>query len=289
MSWHKEWYAIELTITEFTGICGEFIEALSVQSSDTKSTFKKVIRPMAIDIINKITLLKFRYETQLPKTALQKIKKLTEDDVPPVKDNISATDTTPAGVSHLSSMFRKFRAEFNYLTSDLEGIALRLTARAFTHLQRSIIADESIRDKWIEAFKNHETACEKLGSAHLLLHGIWSFKANSEGERTDLILGEPLRDKNLNEVYLTADGLVLTEWKLVKNNSKKKYEEALNQAGLYAKGSLASIELKGYRYLVIVSEDFLRDLPDDIEQEGIVYKYINIAVNPSTPSKQARA
>ena len=83
-----------------------------------------------------------------------------------------------------------------------------------------------------------ETHCEMLGAAHLLSHGIWGFKASAKGERTDLILGEPLTD--LSEVESTAEALVLTEWKVVRksNELQDKAEEALEQAKRYACGVL---------------------------------------------------
>lgn len=242
---------------------------------------------MAGEITERIHILGQRYSSQLPATALKRIEDL--QDLHFDSGYASAAQKDPTAVAHFSSKLQKFRSDFNYLTSDLEGTALRLTARAFLHLQRSIVADHSLREKWKGARAQHEMACEKLGAVHLLQHGIWSFKVDSAGERTDLILGEALTDQALGDVYLSAEGLVLTEWKLAtQSNSKRKYQEALTQAERYARGSLAAIELKSYRYLVIVSEDFLKDVPSDIEKEGIFYKYINIAVDPSSPSTQAR-
>ena len=64
-------------------------------------------------------------------------------------------------------------------------MALRITERAFAHLQRSIIADDEIRKKWLSAFSDGETKCEKLGSVHLLSHGVWDLKLMlKRGERT---------------------------------------------------------------------------------------------------------
>lgn len=286
MSWHKEWNVIEESIYDLTHICRDFVSAMGENSSNSFNTVKDVILPMAEDIAERIRIFGERYRSQLPTTVLKLIDKLVEL-------NFESPFTSPDSridVAHFSSKLQKFRSDFNYLTSDLEGIAVRLTARAFIHLQRSIIADASIREKWKTAFKERETACEKLGAVHLLQHGIWSFKAESPGERTDLVLGEPLTDQKLGDVYLAAEGLVLTEWKIADQSNKKQkyYDEAFEQAKLYAQGSLAAIELKRYRYLVIVSQDYLNDVPSDRENDGIVYKYINIAVDPSTPSVQAR-
>lgn len=287
MSWHREWKAIEESISDLTDICRDFVSAMGVRSSDSLSTVKNIILPMAGEVAERIRVLGQRYSSQLPESALNRIKEL--EDLHFESGYVSGTQKEPTAVAHFSSKLQKFRSDFNYLTSDLEGVAVRLTARAFLHLQRSIVADASVREKWKVALAQNEMACEKLGAVHLLLHGIWSFKVDSIGERTDLVLGEPLNDKALGDVYLSAEGLVLTEWKTATQaNSKQKYHEAFAQAERYARGSLATIELKGYRYLVLVSEDILNDVPPDYEKDGIIYKYINIAVNPSPPSTHAR-
>jgi hypothetical protein len=89
-----------------------------------------------------------------------------------------------------------FRAEFDHLLLDTEAVGRSIVRRAFAHLQRSIVADSDFRQKWQKAFGGNETGCEKLGACHLLLHGIWAFKAYAEGERTDLVLGGRLSITN---------------------------------------------------------------------------------------------
>lgn len=289
MSWHREWKAIEQSISDLTDICRDFVSAMGVSNSDTSGTIESVILPMAEEITEQIKLLGQRYTSQLPATALERIddfKKLHCES-----GFASATEKKePTTVAHFASRLQKLRSDFNYLTSDLEGVAVRLTARAFVHLQRSIVADASVREKWKDALDHNELACEKLGAVHLLQHGIWSFKVDSAGERTDLVLGEPITDRELQDVYLTAEGLVLTEWKTATpSNCKKKCQEAFAQAERYGLGSLAAIELKRYRYLVIVSKELLQDVPhNEEEKDGVIYRYINIAVDPSTPSAYAR-
>jgi hypothetical protein len=156
--------------------------------------------------------------------------------------------------------------------------------RAFLHLQRSIVADPSVRERWKHAFDEEgEVACERLGAAHLLLFGIYSFKANAEGERTDIILGERL---SLSEVEKASEALVLTEWKMVsRDNLEKTAEHAFQQARRYSAGSLAGFELASRRYLVMVSERSLPMPPPRIE-DVVTYEYRNIAVDPRVPSRQ---
>jgi hypothetical protein len=176
------------------------------------------------------------------------------------------------------------RAAVDYHLQDFTALARRTSERAFLHLQRSIVADPSIKSKWYEAFQDGEVACEKLGACHLLLHGVWAFKAHSAGERTDLILGEPIRD--IVQVESVADALVLTEWKKITSarNINSIAESARKQATLYGTGSLAGIELATYRYIILVSEVQI-SCPPDIEEAGITYRHINVAVCPKSPSK----
>ena len=108
------------------------------------------------------------------------------------------------------TLLASFRSELNYQCCDIQSVSSRLTERAFVHLRRSIVVDATVRERWKKAFVAGERRCEKLGATHLLSHGIWAFKASAEGERTDLVLGEPLTD--LAQVQSTAEALVLTEW-----------------------------------------------------------------------------
>lgn len=63
----------------------------------------------------------------------------------------------------------------------------------------------------------------------------------------------------------------------------EKFEEALSQAAAYGSGSLAPIELRSYRYLVAISDDYLPHM-DDREADGVVYKHVNVAVAALRPS-----
>lgn len=85
-----------------------------------------------------------------------------------------------------------------------------------------------------------------------------------------------------------VEGLVLTEWKVANDavTAARKIEEARAQADLYNEGPLAGIELRGYRYLILVSPQKLI-LPADATSGEIVYRHVNIAVQPETPSKAA--
>ena len=181
-----------------------------------------------------------------------------------------------------------FKAEFEYLMADTEAVVQSLVLRAFTHLQGSIAADHDVQKRWEMAFDTGERTCERLGACHLLLHGIWSFKADAAGARTDLVLGE--QQGVWERAERTAEGLVLTEWKLVRNQKEVaiKAEEARGQARRYTTTPFGGFELASRRYLILVSKDRL-DTPPDVRDDDVTYEHVNIAVAPKVPSVDARS
>ncbi len=178
-------------------------------------------------------------------------------------------------------------SQISYLLSDNKQAIRNLTERAFLHLQRTIAVQESARKEWTNAFSKGETACEGLGANHLLLFGILAFKINAAGARTDLVFQEPIKT---SDVSRSAEGLVLTEWKVVKEEAEtdRKAQEAIEQTKLYTDSALAGIELRNYRYIVLVSANQLLALPEDQIGDNVTYRHINIAINPLTPSQAAR-
>ena len=293
MSWSKEWRSIEVCIEDLCTICNEHVAALKDDRSVGNSTvYSSIITPMATDIANRISSFGNRYRTQLSGDVIELLEDFTHETLPFINGFESENRSTnlPLKVTISSALLRRFRSDINYLTSDLTGSVLRLTARGFSHLQRSIVADQQCREKWIDAFNKDEMACEKLGAVHLLQHGIWAFKVDSIGGRTDLVLGEPVTTDLLTEASTTAEGLVLTEWKRANpdDDIDKKFQEAMEQAKQYSMGSLAGFELKSYRYLVAVTEKQAPRTPEDRESNGMIYKHINIAVDPDPPSTAAK-
>jgi hypothetical protein len=180
-----------------------------------------------------------------------------------------------------------FETEMTFTLSDAQVAIRTRSERAFSHLKRLIVVDSIIRERWIEALKSGEVACEKLGAVHLLWHGIWAFKVSAEGERTDLVYQETA--VGIAEGQRFADGLVLTEWKVAKtdNEAQKRFDEARIQAKRYAEGVLAGNELRAFRYLVVVSNNHIT-VPEDFEDEAVVYRHINIVTSPATPSQHSK-
>ena len=124
----------------------------------------------------------------------------------------------------------------------------------------------------------------KTWGRHLLLHGIWAFKVNTEGERTDLVFNDPILESS--SVERAAEALVLTEWKRVlsPNKTGEMAAKAREQAARYTVGALGGVELARYRFIVLVSKETLT-LPEDRLENEIVYRHINVAVDPRSPSK----
>ncbi|QDE81687.1 hypothetical protein [Myxococcus xanthus] len=249
---------------------------------------KRTIAKEILELYRLLAHFRVRFARHLPQEAAAALEEFVSAD-----GTLFTEKGFPSGSSRSPMrllLLSKVKAQVDYFLSDTQAQARRAVERAFTHLQRSIVADDGFRRKWGMAFEGTrgEEACEKLGSVHLLSHGIWAFKADAVGGKTDLILGRDVRDE---EAIRAADALVLTEWKLVRRgeDAQKKAMEAFDQAERYTRGALAGFELSSHRYLVLVSEDWLAHVPIVSATAGRIYEVRNIAVNPSPPSVAARA
>lgn len=201
-------------------------------------------------------------------------------------DWLSQTGGRPA-LHAMVVLLASIRSELDHLTNDHSAITRSHVLRAFQHLQRSLLVDDGLKERWLKASDKGETACEQLGGAHLLMHGVWAFKVDATGERTDLVLGTHLAVDQ--DVISSAHGLVLTEWKLVRegDSPEQKRDEAKYQAARYSEGSLAGFELESERYLVLVSKhEFQR--PADIVEGPTKYKVVALFLDRAKPSVTAR-
>jgi hypothetical protein len=160
----------------------------------------------------------------------------------------------------------------------------RLVDRAFLHLNRTLMVDDVVRERWKQAL-SFEPRCEQLGAVHLLSHGVFGFKADGGTGRTDLILGEPVRP---NEEIESVDAMVLTEWKVArKNDAIAKAYEGRAQAERYAALELAGFELRRHRYIVVVSAT-PEAIPLAETIGGVTYHFVNVAVERASPSVESR-
>jgi hypothetical protein len=203
-------------------------------------------------------------------------------------DGNGNTDMRRINVRTALVLLAALEGEVTYILRDGQEGIRSLTERAFEHLNRTIVVDEGVRAKWKDAYERHETACEALGGVHLLSHGIWAFKAKGPKAETDLVYQEPPTD--IGRIKRSSDGLVLTEWKrlTINDDPAKLFESARKQAELYVGGVLGGMELRKYRYAVLVTQNAV-SIPTDLEIGDVIYRHINVVVEPTVPSKQTQS
>lgn len=239
MGLRDDWKVISARIEGLVQAGHFYLECLRVNSSDTDAVAMRILMPEINEVLSLIKAFRDRYASNLTTAA----SKYLQDFIHTLETKFQNKLPDDVKVRGRITALASFRSGLTYHLSDHSVIAKRLTDRAFIHLQRCIVADETIRSRWKLAYDQGEPACEKLGAVHLLQHGIWAFKASGEGERTDLVMGEPLT--NLDEAEGAAESLVLTEWKLAHRDSEvhDKLAAAKSQASRYATGVLGGFEL----------------------------------------------
>ncbi len=190
LSFHKEWEGLAARIEGLQVATRLFFESIPVLGRDYHGVSKINLIPAAHEIFSDLRKFSKAYERILPARASEVLTKfLLEASRFESPNTIYGIEHVPGPMVALSV----FRTEFDRVIRDAPTRAKSLIIRAFSHLQRLIVANKSERQIWESAFKEGEPSCEKLGATHLLMHGIWAFKASAEGERTDLVLGGPLR------------------------------------------------------------------------------------------------
>lgn len=265
---------------------------LQSNSSDAYDSMK-IIAKQTSTCFKDIGKFKKDFEQQLPQEVLESLSTFVVEGESTFSNifnegNIggmgkdSRNQLIIAALMQLSSI----EADISYLLTDMQENIRKTVEVAFAHLNRQIVADETVRNKWKNGWDENkrEDFFESLGGLHLLGHKIWGFKANSEKERTDLILKEPINTQD--PLYRSADGLVLTEWKKVKIQKEAFdiIDEAKRQASRYRRGSLASLELANHCYLVMISENELEIKDKTFVHDGVTFRIINIVCFPRTPS-----
>jgi hypothetical protein len=283
MTYLDQWKALASRVRGLTQAGQLHADYLKVRSSDSFGR-AKALRQQSASILTALEAFRDRFRQSLPPAALAAVENFISQSASLIRNDVSNPDLREESTWAALVMLAALETEISFLLSDVQQSIRARSERAFAHLQRSIVADADIRAKWQAALKDGEVACEKLGAVHLLLHGIWAFKVDAAGERTDLVFQERARDIGDEERY--ADGLVLTEWKVAAagDRAENRFRDARSQAGRYARGSLAGNELTAYRYAIVVSSQHI-DTPGDLTENGVVYRHINIAVDPRSPSR----
>jgi len=284
MNWRDEWIALAGRIDGLLRAGEFFVLTLRISSEDPYRVADNHLGKQAREIVDGLSSFLASYSSAIPIGAVGALERFLQRYSAHIKDE--TVEGLPGLKLRLTAL-AALRAEIQYHLSDFEALAIKRAERAFLHLRQSIIADEELHRKWQSAFESGELACEKLGAAHLMLHGIWAFKVSAKGGRTDLVFGTAMLDSQT--VTQVADALVLTEWKLVRNVAQVERiaQTAREQIRQYSAGVLAGIELANYRYVVLVSEEQLPDL-EDVQVGSGKCRHINIPVSPLPPSKAAR-
>jgi hypothetical protein len=267
-------------------------EALQLHKTHSQDSFGRArhLRRKVEGTLGDLRSFRDRFQYALPPlaiTAIDSVLKTTGEKLSMASGQIGLPEIADEAVFTALFELSDFVGEMASILSDVQWPLRALSERAFEHLQRLIVVDEQYRAKWKAALEKDEPECEKLGAVHLLWHGIWAFKVNAEGGRTDLVYQQPTGELVKEQQY--ADGFVLTEWKIANTDAEAilKCQKAREQAKLYASGVLGGTELTAYRYIVVVSQRSVK-VPDPIKDRGVEYRHINIAVEPLSPSRQAR-
>lgn len=277
-----QWERIAIRIRGLSGATMALWEGAKLQGSDYYGLTNNWLIPSAKDLIAEIEAFLSSHDADLGPaalgsltTGLDRLRVLTSSNA---GGGIPLTAALLAGLMALES-------EVSFHLHDFDTSVRPAAERAFLHLQRSLVVDAEMQKRWLSAFDaTGETGCERLGGVHLLLHGIYAFKTSAEGERTDLVLGDQLSIDSVLRHSVSA--LVLTEWKVAHSAAEvlSKFQQAQKQARRYSKGILAGFELHHFRYLVLVSKDYL-PIPGDMLVEGVTYRHVNIAISPMSPSQ----
>lgn len=283
MTYLDQWKALSSRIRGLMEAGHLHAQYLAVRSSDSYGRGKR-LREQAERVLAALRAFRDSFHQVLPLPAVTAIDDFVARTSALINDTTGTPDSLQERVWAALVLLAAFETEMSFLLSDVQESIRFHSERAFSHLQRSIVVDDDLRAKWRKAFEDGEVACEKLGAVHLLLHGIWAFKVDAAGARTDLVFQEPAGD--FIEAQRYADGFVLTEWKKAAEDTQagQRFEEARLQARRYAQGPLGATELAGYRYVVVVSR-LQVETPDDLREVGIIYRHINVAVAPRTPSR----
>lgn len=287
MTWYEDWQSLAARI-EGLRTAVEFLAlTMQVKREDPVKIIDESIAPEFKTIIAYVQQIGKTYRDEIPPAALQALNRFVGGSWGQQVDNRNHGNTRIQPVSALVA----FRSEFEYLIRDVEIAKRNLVELAFEHLRRQLVVDEEILKKWQDAFRDHETHCERLGAVHLLSYGIWAFKISTTGAATDLVFPEPI-DRFRAISRRIARAHVLTEWKRVRSigNLVKDAKIAREQTQIYTAGVLGDLELKNTRYIVLVIDFNEPGSIDDVTAGAVVYKHIILSVKPAAPaSKQARS
>ncbi|MBS0471116.1 MAG: hypothetical protein JSR60_08600 [Proteobacteria bacterium] len=283
MNWIERWNSLSARIEGLLGAVNFIVQTMGIQHTFAPET-KHALLSEVDALLIEMRKLHEDEGNNMPKPAAQALAEFVANPIG-LRNNGGQEAVALQGLSPIFV----FRSRYSYLIRDSEIEGRNATELAFEHLNRVIAVNEEVRNAWKTGFEKGELACERLGSVHLLSHGIWAFKVQAKGAATDLVYNEPL-SQGATVLRRSSRAIVLTEWKVVRSGDRiyRAAEEARLQTKDYAAGILGDLELKRTRYIALVGERKLQT-PDDFESNGVTYRHIWIAVDPETPSVSARS
>ena len=261
--WEHEWGRIAVRIENLekaAGIAG---------AGNTYKGVPEMLCSQLSECVSQLEQFLATHSTIVPAAATQRFGDAVSKHS--LKDHANTIEHLRSRLAIVVSLVAELNWELTDPAIHLEGIA----ERAFLHLSRLLAADAAQSARWLDEFQKTqtaETACERLGATHLLLHGIYAFKVDA-GERTDLVLGNKLTwTKSLARA---VEGLVLTEWKVVRDEKDaEKIARTCTGSAVHAR-RLAGIALEAVRY---GSRDEKAFSHRRRGSEWVHYRHINIAV-----------
>jgi hypothetical protein len=278
--WTKEWTRLSRRIE--TWLAGA--EAMKLNPTDYYGMSEATLLPDAGAIENELEKMVNTFKGSAPELSVifsgrhPARVKLKHGSSPPVG---------AGGVQAWAMYLATIRGQIDHLAQDPEADYSARVERAVQHAQRLVVVDSDVNGKWAAAYADGETACERLGAVHLLWHGVWAFKANASGERTDLITNSILGNDQIDDAARGGSVLTLTEWKRVtaQLTVSQAAEQAKTQLKRYSGGSLAATELRRTCYAILVSV-LHETMPADADLgQGMRVRFVNLAVDPLPPSR----
>ena len=293
MSYRRDWVSLAARIQGHARVAAFLLESASEDPEDLHKAIGAEILPATTDTFRHLNDYLAEFRAALSPGIVKALdgfgarhKEFFEKDSS--KGSISSPAQNLRRLRAAAALLESLRVEVDhFISADEDPVFSERVERALLHLQRQLDIDaDGQRSRWKKAFdEKTEVAIERLGGIHLLSHGLYGFKADPGGGRTDLILGTP-PDPALLERAATP--LVLTEWKKVKprdstNDVTEQFEAARRQLERY-KRALASLELHSVCFGVIVSTSNAQMLPDETLASGVRLRWVNIAIEPTRPA-----
>jgi hypothetical protein len=265
MTWVSRWKNISSRIFQLQEVSKSYFDSINSFGVDHYGIGGTSIIPAAKDLSLEIIELRKTF-TRLPPKVVALITKLE-------KNFNGHKFTGIPGVGGAMVILGVFNSEMNFYLKDHEILMKERMKLAFTHLQRSLIADPELQRKWLASFQESDAWIERLGGAHLLSHGVWGFKVREDGERVDLVTNHGIKVDDVEAVGAT---LVATEWtRAHSENLAEKVKHLHARSKHYLGREFIGSELRTERFLIVVSETPLI-MPRNATDGEVEYVYLNL-------------